>query len=71
MHTYTAYTRVIATWFGVFPILLLLQWLVAPLISTVPLLLRVMVFALIVVTTATYVVMPRLTMLLKRWLYPA
>jgi len=29
-----------------------------------------MVFALIVVTTATYVVMPRLTMLLRGWLYP-
>ena len=61
---------VVATWIGVFPLLLLLQWLVAPLVDTVPLVLRVMAFALIVVTTATYVVMPRLTMLLRRWLYP-
>ncbi|TME92586.1 MAG: antibiotic biosynthesis monooxygenase [Chloroflexi bacterium] len=61
---------VVATWIGVFPLLLLLQWLVVPLVSNVPLLIRVMVFALIVVTTATYVVMPRLTMLLRRWLYP-
>ena len=61
---------VVATWIGVFPLLLLLQWLVAPLVTNVPLLIRVMVFALIVVTTATYVVMPRLTMLLRGWLYP-
>ena len=61
---------VVATWIGVFPLLLLLQWLVAPLVTDVPLLIRVMVFALIVVTTATYVVMPRLTLFLRRWLYP-
>jgi antibiotic biosynthesis monooxygenase (ABM) superfamily enzyme len=62
---------VAVTWIGVFPVLGLLQWLVAPYLGSVPLLLRVMAFSLLVVTTATYLVMPRLTMLFKAWLYPS
>ncbi len=62
---------VVATWIGVFPLLTLLQWLVAPHLVALPLVVRVMVFALVAVSLMTYVVMPRLTLLLKRWLYPA
>ncbi len=61
---------VIVTWFGVFPLLAVLQWLVAPRLATVALVVRVGLFTLIVVATMTYLVMPRLTMFLKRWLYP-
>ena len=60
---------VIVTWIGVFPLLGLLQWQVAPRIAMVALPVRVMVFALVVVTLMTYLVMPRLTLLLRRWLY--
>ncbi len=62
---------VVATWIGVFPLLTLLQWLVAPHMVALPLVVRVMLFALVAVSLMTYVVMPRLTALLKRWLYPA
>jgi antibiotic biosynthesis monooxygenase (ABM) superfamily enzyme len=62
---------VVATWIGVFPLLGLFQWLVGPLLATWPLIVRVMLTALVVVLLMTYPVMPRLTVLLKRWLYPA
>ncbi|MFY9615606.1 MAG: antibiotic biosynthesis monooxygenase [Candidatus Dormiibacterota bacterium] len=61
---------VVATWFGVFPLLALLQWLVAPRLVDVPLVLRVMLFAFIAVVLMTYLVMPQMTRLLRRWLYP-
>jgi len=60
---------VITTWIGVFPLLALLQWLLGPQIVSLPLIVRVMVLSLIVVGLMTYVVMPRLARLLKRWLY--
>ncbi len=60
---------VITTWIGVFPLLALLQWLVVPQIINLPLVIRVMVVTLIVVSVMTYVVMPRLARLLRRWLY--
>ena len=60
---------VIATWIGVFPLLALLQWLAAPELTSLPLVIRVMLITLVVVTVMTYVVMPRLARLLKRWLY--
>jgi antibiotic biosynthesis monooxygenase (ABM) superfamily enzyme len=60
---------VIVTWLGVFPLLGLLQWQVGPHIANVALPIRVMLFAFVVVTLMTYLVMPRLTMILRRWLY--
>ncbi|TMG14139.1 MAG: antibiotic biosynthesis monooxygenase [Chloroflexi bacterium] len=62
---------VVVTWIGVFPLLGLLQWQIAPRLGNIALLPRVMVIALVVVATMTYLVMPRLTILLRRWLYPA
>jgi uncharacterized protein len=60
----------IATWIGVFPMLALLQWLVGPRLVDLPLLVRVMLLTLFVVVLMTYLVMPRMTLLLKGWLYP-
>ena len=61
---------VVATWLGVFPLLTLLQWLVAPRLASLPLFARVMLVTFVVVVVMTYLVMPRLTQLLKSWLYP-
>ena len=47
----------------------LLQWQVAPHISNVALPIRFMVFVFVVVTLMTYLVMRRLTVLLRCWLY--
>ena len=61
---------VIATWIGVFPLLTVLQWLFAPRLVDLPLVARVMLLTFIVVVLMTYLVMPRLTRVLRRWLYP-
>jgi uncharacterized protein len=61
---------VVTTWTGVFPLLGLLQWSVGPYLAGLPLIFRVMALSLIVVGLMTYVVMPRLALLLRPWLYP-
>lgn len=61
---------VTATWIGVFPMLALLQWLVGPRLVDLPLIARVMLLTFVVVVLMTYLVMPRMTLLLKGWLYP-
>jgi uncharacterized protein len=60
----------IATWIGVFPLLTLLQWMLGSRLANLPLIARVMLLTLIVVVLMTYVVMPRLARVLRRWLYP-
>jgi uncharacterized protein len=61
---------VITTWTGVFPLLGLLQWSLAPHLASLPLIVRVMLLSLIVVGLMTYAVMPRLALMLRPWLYP-
>jgi antibiotic biosynthesis monooxygenase (ABM) superfamily enzyme len=61
---------VLATWIGVFPILALLQWLFGARLAPLPLIARVMLLTLVVVLAMTYLVMPRITLGLKGWLYP-
>src|SRR5207253_6332046 len=61
---------VVATWIGVFPILALLQWLFGARLAPLPLIARVMLLTLVVVLVMTYLVMPRITLAMKDWLYP-
>ena len=61
---------VLVTLVAVYPISLLLQGL-APLTQSAPLWLRGLMFPVVMVPTLTYLVMPRLSRLLRRWLYPA
>lgn len=61
---------ILVTWLGVFVTLAIVSRLLAPLISTLPLLLRQLITTGIVVCLLTYVVMPRLTRLFHRWLHP-
>lgn len=58
------------TFLGVFPLALILTWLVSPLIATWPLLLRSATFNLLMVAGLTWVVMPPLTRRLRGWLSP-
>lgn len=63
-------TRMVAvTLLAVYPLSLLFQWLVAPLTQTWPLPLRAFAFPLIMVPLLTYVVMPGMSRLFRRWLY--
>lgn len=59
------------TWLGIFPTVSLYLWLIAPLLAGLPFLLRTAILTGLIVPTMTYLLMPRLTRLLKNWLNPA
>lgn len=64
------YKMVVVTWIAVFPLATVLFMLLQPLLGGAPTVLRTLVFTLVMVTTMTYVVMPRMTRLFSFWLYP-
>lgn len=61
---------VIATMIGIYPIGLIYQAYLVPYIKVLPLLLRPVTLSLLLTPLLTYVIMPQLTKLLRRWLYP-
>lgn len=58
------------TFVGVFPLALILTWLVSPLMGAWPFLLRNAVFNLLMVAGLTWAIMPLLTRSLRPWLSP-
>jgi len=60
----------ILTWATIFPLITLVVVASAPLIGGLPLVPRLAVTTLVTVSLMTWVVMPRVTWLLRRWLYP-
>ena len=60
----------ILTWVTIFPLITLVVVVSAPLIGHLPLVPRLAVTTLVTVSLMTWVVMPRVTALLRRWLYP-
>ncbi len=64
------YKMALVTWLGVFVTLAIVSRLLAPLLSGLPVLLNQLVTTGLVVALLTYLIMPRLTQLFKRWLYP-
>jgi antibiotic biosynthesis monooxygenase (ABM) superfamily enzyme len=62
---------VLVTLVAVYPINLLFQGVLAPLTQSAPVWLRGLMFPVIMVPTLTYVIMPRLSRLLRGWLYPS
>jgi uncharacterized protein len=60
----------VATLLGILPLTMLFNVLVAPTMSSWPLVLRVAALSVSLVTLMTWVVMPRMTRLLANWLYP-
>lgn len=61
---------VLTTFLGAFPCTLLIQWLVTPRTAAWPLPLRAAVFPVVLLPVLTYLVMPLLSRVLRRWLYP-
>ncbi len=59
-----------AAFAAVLPISLLGNGILGPTLSALPLLARVMILALLFSTLMTYLMMPTVTSILRRWLYP-
>jgi antibiotic biosynthesis monooxygenase (ABM) superfamily enzyme len=55
---------------AVYPLVLAFQVLVVPRMARLPLPLRALLFPLVLLTLMTFVVMPVMTRLLRRWLGP-
>jgi antibiotic biosynthesis monooxygenase (ABM) superfamily enzyme len=64
------YKMAIVTWVTIFPLITLVVVATAPLVGSLPLVVRLGVTTLATVALMTWVVMPRVTRLLHRWLYP-
>jgi uncharacterized protein len=64
------YKMALVTWAAIFPLITLVVVASAPLLSHLPLVVRLAVTTGITVPLMTWVVMPRVTRLLGRWLYP-
>jgi antibiotic biosynthesis monooxygenase (ABM) superfamily enzyme len=58
------------TWLGIWPIVSVALWLVAPYLVVLPFVLRTGTLSALVVLTMTYVVMPQLAKLAEPWLRP-
>ncbi len=64
------YKMAVLTWVTIFPLITVVVVVSAPLIGGLPLVPRLGVTTLVTVSLMTWVVMPRVTALLRRWLYP-
>lgn len=60
----------VVTWLGIFPTVSLFLWLLAPLLESIHFLLRTAILTILIVITMTWLVMPRLTKLLRGWINP-
>jgi uncharacterized protein len=60
----------LVTWVTIFPLITLVVVATAPLVGGLPLVARLAVTTGVAVPLMTWVVMPRVTRLLRRWLYP-
>ncbi|MCG7927300.1 MAG: hypothetical protein JAY67_17405 [Candidatus Thiodiazotropha taylori] len=65
------YKMAFLVWLGVFTLVTLLSLLIGSYIEDLPLVVRTFTLTIIVVPTLTYFVLPFLTRLFSRWLYPS
>jgi uncharacterized protein len=65
------YKMAIVTWLAVFPLITVISSVLQNQLSLLPTVLRVMVVTGIAVPTMTYLLMPQMTRLFARWLYPS
>lgn len=64
------YKMAIVTWIALFPLIYALAYALQPFDRTLPLVAKTMVSTALAVPLMTYVIMPRMTRLCARWLYP-
>lgn len=64
------YKMALVTWLGVFVTIFMLNRLLAPLLSGLPALLQQLISTGLTVILLTYLIMPFLTKVFRKWLYP-
>ena len=64
------YKMALVTWITIFPLITLVVVALAPLLDGLPLVARLAITTAVTVPIMTWLVMPRVTRLLRRWLYP-
>jgi antibiotic biosynthesis monooxygenase (ABM) superfamily enzyme len=64
------YKMALVTWIAIFPLITAIAAITGPLIKELPLALRLAITTGLTVPLMTWVVMPRVTRLLRGWLYP-
>jgi uncharacterized protein len=64
-----AYKMALVTWITIFPLITLIVALTGPLLEGLPVAVRLGITTAIAVPVMTWVLMPRVTRLLRRWLY--
>jgi antibiotic biosynthesis monooxygenase (ABM) superfamily enzyme len=62
----TVHERAVITWAAIFPLVALSQWALAPLIGPWPPVFQALAVTLVVVPTAVYVVVPRMSATYQR-----
>ena len=65
------YKMALLTWITIFPLITAIVALTGPLLEDLPVAVRLGITTALTVPLMTWVVMPRVTRLLHRWLYPA
>ncbi len=65
------YKMAVVTWLAVFPLITLISTVLQHQLMPLPIALRVMVVTAIAVPTMTYLLMPQMTRIFARWLYPS
>jgi antibiotic biosynthesis monooxygenase (ABM) superfamily enzyme len=64
------YKMALVTWATIFPLITVIVVVSAPLLGPLPVMVRLAATTAVTVSLMTWVVMPRVTRLLHRWLYP-
>ena len=64
------YKMALITWLAIFPPIVLINALFGALLNQLPSIVRSLVLTIVLVLFMTYVLMPRMTRLFARWLYP-
>ncbi len=64
------YKMALITWLAIFPLISGINALFGPVLNHLPPLIRSLVLTAVLVPLMTYLVMPRMTRLFARWLYP-
>src|SRR4029453_856682 len=64
------YKMALVTWALIFPLITAIVYFLGPTLARVPLVPRLAITTGIAVPVMTWILMPRVTRLLRRWLYP-